>query len=228
MITVFTPSCNRAYTLPRLFGSLQRQTCSDFEWVIVDDGSTDGTAELCEDFAKEARFPLRYVRQDNSGKHVAINRGAIEASGEWFFIVDSDDYLPPDLIEINKVYLSQISEDPRFAGVSGLRARVDGSWIIGQGLSLKDVSPEVLELFSREYIDETSQDYRVKFRMPGDRAEVVSTYLVRKCPSLSAAHKTTRLLTLINYLEKTVAEFFRVRFSRSCRWPYCGVAGFLY
>ncbi|MGO5325748.1 glycosyltransferase family 2 protein [Collinsella sp. LCP19S3_C6] len=182
MITVFTPSYNRAYTLPRLFGSLQRQTCSDFEWLIVDDGSTDGTAELCEEFAKEARFPLRYVRQENFGKHVAINRGAIEANGEWFFIVDSDDYLPPDSIEINKGYLSQISGDARFAGVSGVRARADGSWIIGQGLSLKDVDSQVLERFSREYIDATSQDYRVKFRMPGDRAEVVRTSLVRKYP----------------------------------------------
>ncbi|MGO5361227.1 MULTISPECIES: glycosyltransferase family 2 protein [unclassified Collinsella] len=182
MITVFTPSYNRAYTLPRLFGSLQRKTCSDFEWLIVDDGSTDGTAKLCEEFAKEARFPLRYVRQENFGKHVAINRGAIEANGEWFFIVDSDDYLPPDSIEINKGYLSQISGDARFAGVSGVRARADGSWIIGQGLSLKDVDSQVLERFSREYIDATSQDYRVKFRMPGDRAEVVRTSLVRKYP----------------------------------------------
>lgn len=228
MITVFTPSYNRAYTLPRLFGSLQSQTCSDYEWLIVDDGSTDGTAELCEGFAKEPRFPLCYVYQDNSGKHVAINRGAIEASGERFFAVDSDDYPPPDSIEINKGYLSQISEEPRFAGVSGVRARADGSWIIGQGLSLKDVGPQVPELFSREYIDATSHDYRVKFRMPGDRSEVVRANLVRKYPSLSAAHKTTRLLTFINYLEETVAEFFCVRFSGSRRWPYCGIAGSSY
>lgn len=182
MITVFTPSYNRAYTLPRLFDSLQGQSRLDFEWLIVDDGSTDGTQELCSGFAKEADFPMRYMRQENAGKHVAINRGAAEARGEWFFIVDSDDYLPADSIETNERYLSQIAEDPGFAGVSGVCARADGSWLLGQGLRLEDVDPRVRELFSWEYVDATAQDYRSKLRMPGDRAEIVRTELVRKYP----------------------------------------------
>lgn len=182
MITVFTPCYNRAYTLQRLFDSLQGQSCKDFEWLIVDDGSTDGTAELCEGFAKEAHFPLRYFHQENSGKHVAINRGATEARGEWFFIVDSDDYLPADSIETNEGYLSQIADDPGFAGVSGVCARADGSWLLGQGQGLEDADFRVRELFSKEYVDATSQDYRSKLKMPGDRAEIVRTKLVRKHP----------------------------------------------
>ena len=182
MITVFTPTYNRAYSLPRLFESLQDQSSLDFEWIIVDDGSTDGTAELCGGFAEKARFPFRYICQENSGKHVAINRGAAEAYGEWFFIVDSDDYLPADSIEINEVYLSQVATDPGFAGVSGVCARADGSWLIGQGRGLEDVDPFVREVFSREYVDATSQDYRTKLKMPGDRAEIVRTKLVRKYP----------------------------------------------
>ena len=95
MITVFTPTYNRAYTLKRLFESLQDQTFRDFEWLVVDDGSTDNTQELLADMQDNATFPMRVFRQENSGKHIAINLGAREAAGEWFFIVDSDDSLPP-------------------------------------------------------------------------------------------------------------------------------------
>ena len=180
MITVFTPCYNRAYTLQRLFDSLQAQSCPDFEWVVVDDGSTDETAELCAEFLKEANFPMRYFWQENAGKHVAINLGAAEARGEWFFIVDSDDYLPADSIEVNESYLAQIANNPRFAGVAGLRARPDGSWILGPGLSLDGATPETRALFAKEFVDATSQVYRSKLKMPGDRAEVVRTELVRK------------------------------------------------
>ena len=182
MITVFTPSYNRAHTLLKLFDSLQGQSDLGFEWLIVDDGSTDGTQELCAGFVRGASFPVRYMRQENAGKHVAINRGAAEARGEWFFIVDSDDYLPPDSIETNERYLAQIEEDPGYAGVSGVCARADGSWLLGQGLSLEGMDSRVRGLFSLEYIDATSQEYRSELKMPGDRAEVVRTELVRKYP----------------------------------------------
>ncbi|MFU0811234.1 MAG: hypothetical protein ACFWTL_06220 [Atopobium sp.] len=182
MITVFTPTYNRAYTLTRLFNSMQIQGCRDFEWVVVDDGSTDDTETLCQSFLSMATFPMRYIRQGNAGKHVAINRGATEAEGEWFFIVDSDDWLPKDSIELNVRYISQIADDPSFAGVSGVRARADGSLLLGPGKSLETMGERTKELFAREYIDATSQDYRDKFRMPGDRAEVIRTELVRETP----------------------------------------------
>ena len=93
LITVFTPTYNRAYILPKLFESLKRQPFRDFEWIIVDDGSTDGTRELVEAMQKDcrAKFPIRYFYQVNSGKHVAWNRGLDEAEGTLFFPVDSDD-----------------------------------------------------------------------------------------------------------------------------------------
>lgn len=183
MITVVTPTYNRARTLPLLFESLKRQTVRDFEWVIVDDGSTDETHALCVQFAKNADFSVNYLRQDNAGKHVAINAAAKIARGEWFFIVDSDDYLTDDSIELNAGYLAQINGNSDFAGVSGVRARTDGSFLVGaHGETVKDLPSAIQDQFSLSYIDATPQAYRKKYAMPGDRAEVVRTALIRRFP----------------------------------------------
>ena len=98
-ITVFTPSYNRAYILPQLYNSLVGQTSGDFEWVVVDDGSTDNTSELLSQWEKSTSFTIKWQTQPNQGKHIAINTGVLMASGELFFIVDSDDYLTNDAIE---------------------------------------------------------------------------------------------------------------------------------
>lgn len=83
-ITVFTPSYNRAYILPKLYNSLVQQTSSDFEWVVVDDGSSDNTSELLSQWEKCASFPIKWQTQPNQGKHIAINTGVSMASGELF------------------------------------------------------------------------------------------------------------------------------------------------
>ena len=86
-VTVFTPTYNRAYTLERLYKSLLNQTSYEFVWLIVDDGSTDNTSELIKSFQNNQLFDVRYYKQKNSGKHVAINNGVELAEGELFFIV---------------------------------------------------------------------------------------------------------------------------------------------
>lgn len=83
MLTVVTATYNRAYTLPRLFDSLLQQTRMDFEWVVVDDGSTDETESLLKDFQAQATFSMRVIKQKNAGKHVAINSGVQASSGAW-------------------------------------------------------------------------------------------------------------------------------------------------
>ena len=98
-ITVFTPSFNRAHLLSRLYDSLLKQTTNDFEWLIVDDGSTDDTETKVEEFINKGELPIRYYKQQNGGKHRAINTGVQLASGELFFIVDSDDGLVHDCIQ---------------------------------------------------------------------------------------------------------------------------------
>lgn len=99
LLTIFTPAYNRAHTLPRLHDSLLSQTDVGFEWLIVDDGSVDGTGDLVRGWAEDGSpFPVRYLRQENAGKHVAHNRGAREAHGRLFMCVDSDDWLEPDAV----------------------------------------------------------------------------------------------------------------------------------
>ena len=98
-ITVFTPTYNRAHLLPRLYKSLCAQTCKDFEWVIVDDGSVDDTKSIIDGFINDNSITIRYFCQENGGKHRAINRGVKEAKGNLFFIADSDDTLPEKSIE---------------------------------------------------------------------------------------------------------------------------------
>lgn len=84
MITVFTPSYNRAHTLHRVYESLKKQTYRDFEWLIVNDGSTDETQKIVADFqAQDNFFPIRCLEQANQGKHMATNRAVREARGAF-------------------------------------------------------------------------------------------------------------------------------------------------
>ncbi|WP_273176734.1 glycosyltransferase family 2 protein [Hoylesella pleuritidis] len=168
LITVFTPTYNRTSLLSRLFTSLQQQDFMDFEWVIVDDGSTDDTHDLIMKFVGENVIPIKYVSRRNGGKHRAINDGVKYAQGELFFIVDSDDILPPDALErIAKVY-GQIKDDKSFGGVAGIDAYPDGR-IVGSGLPM-------------QFVDCNSIDIRSKYHITGDLSEVFRTEVMREFP----------------------------------------------
>jgi len=90
-LTIFTPTYNRAHLLPKLFCSLQKQDLKNFEWLIVDDGSTDDTAQTVKELQHEADFSITYIYQENHGKHVAINTAVKATSNDLFLIIDSDD-----------------------------------------------------------------------------------------------------------------------------------------
>ena len=126
LITVFTPAYNRGYIIGKLYESLRRQSFRDFEWLVVDDGSTDDTGTLLAGFIAENKIPIRYFRQENGGKHRAINRGVREARGELFFIVDSDDHLADDALERVAFHYGNVRNDANFAGVSGVCAAESG------------------------------------------------------------------------------------------------------
>lgn len=119
-ITVFTPTYNRAYIIENLYRSLQRQTFNDFEWLVIDDGSSDNTHEKFNDWIAEKNdFPIRYYRQENGGKCRAINRALDLAQGELFFTVDSDDYLTDNALEKVVEWAKTLPKNKRFCGFAG-------------------------------------------------------------------------------------------------------------
>lgn len=93
LLTIFTPTYNRAHTLPRLYDSLCRQTNKNFKWLIVDDGSEDDTKNVIKKWKIENKISIKYLYQTNGGKMRAHNRGVLECDTELFLCVDSDDYL---------------------------------------------------------------------------------------------------------------------------------------
>lgn len=169
MITVFTPVYNRAYIINQLYQSLLRQTNFNFEWLIVDDGSTDNIAELVNQWIACTReFEIRFYYQPNGGKHRAINRGVQLAQGDAFMIVDSDDYLTDDAIETVLKYWEQIKDNAEFAGISGLR--MHRNMLVIGGKPCFD-----------EYVDVTNLE-RANYGLKGDKAEVYKTSILKDFP----------------------------------------------
>lgn len=104
-LTVFTPTYNRADKLHRVYDSIKKQTLKKidgeyiFEWIIVDDGSSDNTRELVKRWQNEVEFEIIYFYQENQGKPSATRKGIELARGELFLICDSDDEFLPDTFE---------------------------------------------------------------------------------------------------------------------------------
>lgn len=127
-LTVFTPAYNRASTLHLCYGSLLRQTSRDFQWLVIDDGSTDNTRELVEEWMREARIPIVYCRQPNQGMHGAHNTAYRLIDTELNVCVDSDDYLADNAVELIVERWRRDGSDT-YAGLVGLDARFDGTLI---------------------------------------------------------------------------------------------------
>lgn len=169
MITVLTPTFNRGGRLQSLWNSLQKQTVKDFEWLVVDDGSTDGTKNLITQLQEKSDFPIRYIYKNNGGKHTALNVGIQTICSELIFIVDSDDCVTDDAVEsilkIHKKYRSQNN----ICGYAFLRAFPDGK-INGKKF---DVDEKI-----GSYID-----VRVNGDDTGaDKAEVFKTHCLKEFP----------------------------------------------
>lgn len=155
--TVLTPTYNRAKTLPRVYQTLLNQDFGDFEWLIVDDGSTDGTDQLVADWIAEKRLQIRYIWQSNQHKKTAVNTGVREAAGSLVVILDSDDELLPGALNAMQEIWYQIPDELRhsYIGVTGLCVDEEGK-VVG------DRFPHDLE-------DMTSIDMYFRHRPAGEK-----------------------------------------------------------
>jgi glycosyltransferase involved in cell wall biosynthesis len=168
--TVFTPTYDRAHTLPRVYASLCAQTLRDFEWLVVDDGSRDHTAASIKAWQQEAPFPIRYFYQENAGKHVAFNKGVAEAQGELFLPADADDAFVPHALARLLFHWENIppADRPRFSGVTGLCQDENGRRV-GTG-------------FPREVMDSDSLEMIYRYKVRGENWGFHRTAVLRQFP----------------------------------------------
>jgi glycosyltransferase involved in cell wall biosynthesis len=149
--TVFTPTYNRAHTLPRVWNSLRQQTFRDFEWLIVDDGSSDNTRELVSSWLQVSDFPIRYLSQRNAHKKTASNVAAREARGRLFLTLDSDDECVPKALERLWWHWMNIPDSKRasFSAVTGLCAYPNGR-VVGRRFPCSQwLDSDSIEIFHR-------------------------------------------------------------------------------
>ena len=170
MVTVFTPIYNRRYIVGELYESLKRQSSKNFEWIIVDDGSTDDFQSDVSKWLLEGNaFPIYYRYVSNGGKHRAINIGVQMAHSDAFFVVDSDDFISSDAIEFIDTHFEEIKNDDSFAGISGLRNSLTDNSVIGG------------EPCFSGYVDATNLE-RGRYGLLRDKAEVYKTSVLKRFP----------------------------------------------
>lgn len=168
LITVFTPTYNRSYLLPRLYESLCQQTSQDFLWMVIDDGSTENTKELIESWMIENRIEIQYFYKENGGMHTGHNLAYTKIATELNTCIDSDDYMPNDAVEkiINR--WNSVKDKTKIAGIIGLDAYYSGQ-IIG------DKIPEHLQKGNLT-------DLYLKHHLKGDKKVILRTDIVRQYP----------------------------------------------
>ena len=177
MLTVFTPTFNRAECLKKGYEALCRQTCKEFVWLVVDDGSTDQTRLLVEQWSRQEKgFEVRYIYKENGGLHTGYNVAIANIDTELSVCIDSDDYMPDDAVEKILTFWKKEGSD-KYAGIAALDAFEDGT-IIGDPFP-KQKSINILDVSLGKY------HYK-----NGDRKLVVRTALYKEvAPMPSYEHE---------------------------------------
>jgi glycosyltransferase involved in cell wall biosynthesis len=168
--TVLTPTFNRAATLPRLYRSLCRQSYRNFEWLVVDDGSSDDTREIIAGWESQSPFPIRYVSQFNAGKHVAFNHGVREARGELIAQIDSDDELLPEAL------------DKLLRAWKGIPPGERSAFFGVTGLCVDDANRIVGDLFPQDRFVSDSLEARYRYHIHGEKWGFQPASILREFP----------------------------------------------
>lgn len=167
MITIFTPAYNRKDEIIKLYESLTKQKKVKFEWVIVDDGSTDGTDSVIDGFKNEGLIQIVYYKQENAGKNQAHNKGVTLAKGEFFCCMDSDDWFTTDALEVIEKYIDIIRENNDFCGLAFNSYKNDTKEIIGKAFPENNFTSSYYDLYN-------------KYGVTGDKQFVFKTDILKE------------------------------------------------
>ena len=168
ILTVFTPTYNRAYILPQLYQSLIKQTNPDFIWLIIDDGSSDDTKTLVKKWIKERKLHINYIYQENQGMHGAHNTAYKNIDTELNVCIDSDDYMPVDAVATILEFWQQ-NKSNKVAGIVGLDIDKTGK-VIGTKMPANIKTATLSDLYH-------------KYGVKGDKKLVLRTKVVKKYPA---------------------------------------------
>ncbi len=173
-LTIHTATYNRAYILGKAYESLCAQTCKEFEWIITDDGSTDGTDALVRSWQeKDNGFDIKYNPLPHVGVPRALNSGVAMTSYEWFMRLDSDDHLVPNAVEMIFKWLPEIADKADFVGIGFAKCQPNGAY-------MKNQTPKIDPKLG--YVDATNIE-RSLYCLDMDMCEVMRTDLLKKYPS---------------------------------------------
>lgn len=169
-ITVFTTTFNRGYSLPKLYESLKRQTIKDFIWLVIDDGSTDNTKKLVNNWKNENSIEIVYYYKENGGMHTGHNAAYDIINTELNVCIDSDDYMTDDAIEVILKKWNSTFEKNRYAGILGLDIYGDGKLVSNRKFPESVISGRYSEL-------------KGKYNLKGDIKFVYRTEVIKKYPN---------------------------------------------
>lgn len=219
-LTIFTPTYNRKHTISRIYKSILRQEnrlFNDIEWLIVDDGSLDDTESLVNTWIKEQPpFTLNYIKQKNGGKHTAFNKAVQEAQGEFFFTVDSDDWLGENSIKDILIHFDAIHNNESLAGIIALKCFPTGK-LIGIPYPKENFISSIYDLSLQGYAGERSLVFKTKILLQYPFPIIQGERFIGECvvyDKIDEKYKffvSNRILTVCEYQEDGLTgNMFRI------------------
>lgn len=227
LLTILTPSYNRLVTLKRLLNSLRLQTCKNFQWLVIDDGSNDGTEKWFENLELNSfNFQIDYFRKENGGKHTAINYAYPYIKGDYVVIIDSDDFLVKNAVKIILFYWQKYSVNRKIGGITFQRGKRKNQQKYDKNFTGTKVST-VIEMMNNGMIGDHCETFRTsvftKKRFPVFNnekfvAEGAMWYLLTKDYQVAYVDKVVCLAEYLNNGLTKSGRRLRISNPQGSRW----------